>query len=71
MPVEIPKNKHNIGKANGYFQRFFELLKYIQKHEDCYEYLENEYKKEFGVNRYATYNSFKRSKNYHYNIGNY
>jgi len=49
-----------------YFQRFYDLLPYHKDGEAAYIALESEYYKKFKRNRFKTYNSFKRSKNYYF-----
>ena len=49
-----------------YFQRFYDLLPYHKDGEAAYVALESEYYKKFKRNRFKTYNSFKRSKNYYF-----
>ena len=49
-----------------YFQRFYDLLPYYENGEAAYIALELEYFKKYKHNRFKSYNSFKRSKNYHF-----
>lgn len=49
-----------------YFQRFYNLLPYHKDGESAYIALEIEYFEKFNRNRFKTYNSFKRCKNYYF-----
>lgn len=49
-----------------YFQRYYDLLPFHKNGESAYIALELEYFNKYRNNRFKTYNSFKRSKNYHF-----
>ena len=51
-----------------YFQRYYNLLPFHINGEQAYIALELEYFDKFKRNRFKTYNSFKRSKNYYFGL---
>jgi hypothetical protein len=51
-----------------YFQRYYNLLPFHTNGEQAYIALEVEYFDKFKRNRFKTYNSFKRSKNYYFGL---
>jgi hypothetical protein len=51
-----------------YFQRYYNLLPFHANGEQAYIALEIEYFDKFKKNRFKTYNSFKRSKNYYFGL---
>ncbi len=51
-----------------YFQRYYNLLPFYTNGEQAYIALEIEYFDKFKRNRFKTYNSFKRSKNYYFGL---
>ena len=49
-----------------YFKRYYELLPNYKNGEETYNALEIEYFSIYKVNRFQSYNSFKRSKSYYF-----
>lgn len=49
-----------------YFKRYYELLPKYKNGEETYNALEAEYFSIYKVNRFQSYNSFKRSKSYYF-----
>ena len=51
-----------------YFQRYYELLPKFKNGELAFIELEKEHKKKFKVNKYTTYNSFRKAKSYYFGV---
>tara|TARA_R100001463_G_scaffold123992_1_gene180878 strand:+ start:1071 stop:1280 length:210 start_codon:yes stop_codon:yes gene_type:complete len=48
---------------SGFEKRFHKYCKESKTYEDAYELTEEEYEKNFGKRRYASYDSFRVTKN--------
>jgi hypothetical protein len=62
---QIPPNTYKLNTANGYFSRHFQLLPFFDNQEQAYWALEKEHKEAHGFNKYSSFTSFRRCKNYH------
>ena len=49
--------------ASGFERKFHKNCKLSKTYEDAYELTEEEYEKHFGKRRYASYDSFRVTKN--------
>jgi len=54
--------KVNIFTLQGYYTRFFQLLKVAKTHKQAWEMIEKEYFEKTGVNKYKSFESFQVAK---------
>lgn len=65
--IEI-EDKYKILSIDGYFARVYEIMQEEEQPTMYEAYLRTEAELEnYGVQRYISYGSFKRSKHFHYN----
>lgn len=61
------KNKaHELYEADGFIEKFYSYLRLTNNAKTAYEYVEKLHKRYFGKRRYKNFESFRKSKEYHF-----